>query len=69
MISKGFFSALLVLFVLAFGMAAQSRGPQLVVPNYQKIPAPAERDTTGYEERPYFILIDQSEKALAEDNY
>lgn len=66
---KRFFFAIFALMALALGVTAQSRGPQLVVPNYQKIPAPAERDTSGYDERPYFILIDQSEKALAENDY
>ena len=53
--------------LLAMAAAGQSRAPEIKLdPKYK----PAEpTDTFGFEERPYFLLIEQSEKALAEQNY
>lgn len=48
---------------------AQSRGPELKVPEYAKIKAEALADSTDFEERPYFILVDESEKALKDGKY
>lgn len=58
---------LFIAVIIAIGTAtAQSRMPQVKVADRSTT---AEADTTGYEERPYFLLIDQSEKALAEQDY
>lgn len=49
--------------------SAQSRAPEIKIQPRQKV---AQENPTGkddYEERPYFILIEQSEKALAEGDY
>jgi tetratricopeptide (TPR) repeat protein len=45
---------------------AQSRTPELKI-NTEKSTEPT--DTFNFEERPYFFLIDQSEKALEENDY
>ena len=58
-----FISSILLLSLCA---AAQSRTPELrLTPKYNNAPT----DTFGFEERPYFLLIDQSEKALSEQKY
>lgn len=56
----------LSLTLTALTMAAQSRMPEIKFKPLQKKEA---ADTFGFEERPYFILIEQSEKALAENDY
>ncbi len=48
-------------------VCAQSRGPELKLPNYVEVKKEAQADSL--EERPYFILIDESEKALSEGEY
>lgn len=45
---------------------AQSRAPELKL---GEIKHKDKADTLGFEERPYFLLIEQSEKALEEHNY
>lgn len=48
-------------------LIAQSRHPELkLTPKYKTEKLP---DSLNYDERPYFILIDQSEKSLAEGDY
>lgn len=49
-----------------FAAAAQSRMPEVKIEAHKKT-EPA--DTSGYEERPYFLLIGQSEKALEDNDY
>lgn len=58
---------LVVLPVMLFALTVtgQSRFPELKIPEAPKEAA----DTTGFEEQPYFLLIEQSEKALAEHDY
>lgn len=46
--------------------AAQSRFPEMKIPRTK---ISAKTDTSGIEERPYFLLIEQSEKALEEQDY
>ena len=46
--------------------SAQSRVPQL---EFEAKAPKAKDDTLNLEERPYFLLIEQSEKALAENDY
>lgn len=46
---------------------AQSRMPEIKIAPRQK--DKIEKDTLGFDERPYFLLIEQSEKALEEQNY
>lgn len=56
-----------ILLAVACGVGAQSRHPELKFtpkPKTEKVP-----DSLNYDERPYFILIDESEKALAEGDY
>lgn len=62
-------STLFFIFALLLPLCtvAQSRTPELEVPKYRMVKA--EKDSTGFEERPYFILIEQSEKALEENRY
>lgn len=56
--------------VCALAAGAQSRFPELKAKDIPKEKTDTEKsDTTGYEERPYFLLIDQSEKAVAEHDY
>lgn len=53
-----------------WGVLAQSRGPELKIPvPLKQAREKVSKDTTGYEERPYFLLIDQSEQALKDDKY
>ena len=49
--------------------AAQSRYPEIKIAPAVKEAKKAASDSTGYEERPYFLLIDQCEKAMAEHDY
>ena len=59
-------SLLILLFaLLPLYLCAQSRAPEIKIEQKYK----TEKDTSGYDERPYFILIEQSEKALAEEDY
>ena len=59
---------LCLIFVFAsLTMAAQSHFPDIKI--QPKQPKSASKDTSGYDEGPYFLLIDQSEKALAEQDY
>ncbi len=60
---------LIILLAAYFGASTQSRNPELVVPHYAKVKAEALADSSGYEAHPYFILVDESEKALAEGKY
>lgn len=53
---------------LGLGVYGQSRGPEF------KIPVPlkkieASQDTMSYDERPYFLLVEQSEQALKNEDY
>lgn len=59
-----FFAAMSFLLAVSAGVSAQSRVPSVSV---GKIQAP--KDSTGFEERPYFLLIEQSEQAVAEGKY
>jgi tetratricopeptide (TPR) repeat protein len=69
----GYFCAMKHLFFLFFMCAlccnaamAQSRGPEMkLTPKEAKESA----DTFNFEERPYFLLIEQSEKALENNDY
>ncbi len=54
-----------LLFVVAVPVFGQSRAPEIKIEPKYKV----EEDTAGYDERPYFILIEQSEKALEEGDY
>lgn len=53
--------------VLSPAAMAQNRHPELKLTPKYKESAPA--DTLNYDERPYFILIDQSEQSLADGDY
>ena len=60
------FIIIAVLFCACATAFSQSRAPELKMPaKYKEAP----KDSFNFEERPYFLLIDQSEKALAENNY
>lgn len=63
-------AAFVAMLVCALTAEAQSRFPELKAKDIPKEKTDTEKsDTTGYEERPYFLLIDQSEKAVAEHDY
>lgn len=58
--------AILSALICAIPALSQSRTPELkLAPKYKQ----AANDTLNFEERPYFLLIDQSEQALAENKY
>jgi tetratricopeptide (TPR) repeat protein len=61
------FLAIVVCALCCGAVFAQSRGPEMRVltPKESKEPT----DTFNFEERPYFLLIEQSEKALEENDY
>lgn len=63
---KKVFSTLLLL-VCVLGCAAQSRMPEIKIQPRQ--PDKTETDSLNYEERPYFLLIEQSEQALEKGDY
>lgn len=69
-IMRYFYSYIILFAALAYSLPhanAQSRHPELkLTPKYKTEKVP---DSLNYDERPYFILIDQSEKALAEGDY
>ena len=55
-----------VLVCTAVAGSAQSRAPEL---KFKPLPPKEKSDTFNFEERPYFILIDESERALADNDY
>lgn len=55
-----------ILTLAATTARAQSRMPDIKVAPKA---TPAPRDTSGMDERPYFLLIEQSEQALADNDY
>ena len=59
-----YFSAFAMISLMAM---SQSRLPEIKVPD--RVPDKHETDSLNLEERPYFLLIDQSEKALQEGDY
>ena len=54
-----------ILLVVSMPVFGQSRAPELKIEPKYKV----EEDTAGYDERPYFILVEQSEKSLEEGDY
>lgn len=63
------FRLLITLFfavVVAQSAWAQSRNPEI---KFGEIEHSDKKDTLGLEERPYFLLIEQSEEALAKNDY
>lgn len=68
--NRGFVGRLLsVLFCCAMTLSvvAQSRMPEVKVPPREK--DKSEKDSLNFEERPYFLLIEQSEEALEAGDY
>ncbi len=64
---KIFFLAIIAALVCgAPVLMAQSRAPEL---KFGEIKHKDKADTLGFEERPYFLLVEQCEKALAEHDY
>ena len=63
---KHYIITLLLILSGAFSAMAQSRVPSLELPPAHR---KAADDTLNFEERPYFLLIDQSEQALREQKY
>lgn len=63
------FAALFMLFATSMDMSAQSRGAELKLPHLTPKEKAFKDDSLQLMERPYFLLIDQSEQALDSGDY
>ncbi len=65
--SKKIFVAATFTFVCLLACFSQSRAPEIKIA--PRVPDRAETDSLNFDERPYFLLIEQSEQALEKGDY